>query len=152
MRFLVGDTHFDHRNIIDYCDRPYDSVEEMNETLVANWNDAVATDDDDVVFLGDLTVTDDFATFADRLDRLNGTIDFVLGDHDETVMPTLDSVRLHEQFRFTHRDVPFYCVHDPADAPESGRGGRSTDTTTTTGPTSSRTSIRTGGRSTCRWR
>ena len=30
MQYLIADFHLDHANIIDYCDRPYDSVEEMN--------------------------------------------------------------------------------------------------------------------------
>lgn len=33
MEYLISDLHLDHANVIDYCDRPFDSVEEMNETL-----------------------------------------------------------------------------------------------------------------------
>ncbi|WP_128477277.1 metallophosphoesterase family protein [Halorussus pelagicus] len=63
MKFILSDTHFDHRNIINYCDRPYDSVERMNDALVANWN-ATVGEDDDVIFLGDLTMANDFGVFA----------------------------------------------------------------------------------------
>jgi len=41
MDYLVSDIHLDHDNIIDYCDRPFSSVEEMNETLVEHWNAVV---------------------------------------------------------------------------------------------------------------
>lgn len=36
MDYLISDLHLDHDNIIDYCDRPVTSVEEMNEQLVDN--------------------------------------------------------------------------------------------------------------------
>ena len=121
MKFILSDTHFDHRNIIDYCDRPYDSVEQMNDALAANWNAAVG-EDDDVIFLGDLTMANDFGVFASWVERLNGTIQFVLGDHDEWVMPSLDGVEIRETYQFEYEGVPFYCVHDPDDAPTNWRG------------------------------
>ena len=51
--FVIADTHFWHKNIIDYCDRPFNSVEEMNSTLIKNWNKTV-TNDDIVIHLGDV--------------------------------------------------------------------------------------------------
>ncbi len=32
--WLIGDTHFDHTNIIKYCSRPFASTEDMNEYLL----------------------------------------------------------------------------------------------------------------------
>ena len=40
IRYLA-DMHFDHDSIIAYDNRPFDSVEEMNEALIANWNRVV---------------------------------------------------------------------------------------------------------------
>jgi len=34
MDYIISDLHLDHSNIIDHCDRPFGSVEEMNETLI----------------------------------------------------------------------------------------------------------------------
>ena len=78
--WFTADTHFGHRNIIRYCQRPFASVEEMNETLVDNWNRVVGKDD--VVFhLGDFSVGG-AAEWTSLLDSLNGRIFLVLGNHD----------------------------------------------------------------------
>ena len=34
--FYTSDLHFSHSNIIQYCNRPFDSVEQMNDTLINN--------------------------------------------------------------------------------------------------------------------
>jgi calcineurin-like phosphoesterase family protein len=53
MIYFTADTHFYHSNIIGNCDRPFDSVEEMNKVLIQNWNSYV-TNHDDIYILGDL--------------------------------------------------------------------------------------------------
>ena len=37
-RFLIADTHFGHDKIIQYEKRPLSSVEQMNRTIITNWN------------------------------------------------------------------------------------------------------------------
>ena len=39
--FFTSDTHFYHSNIIKYCNRPFADAQDMNETLIANWNNVV---------------------------------------------------------------------------------------------------------------
>jgi calcineurin-like phosphoesterase family protein len=120
MEYVLSDAHFDHGNIVDYCDRPFESVEAMNEALVERWNRVVG-DGDEVLFLGDLTMEGGFGEFRRWIDRLDGRVHFVVGDHDASVVP-LDAVEVYEHLQFEHRGVPFYGVHDPADAPANWRG------------------------------
>lgn len=50
--WFTSDTHFGHARIIELCDRPFSSVQEMNEQLVVNINATVPATDR-LVFLGD---------------------------------------------------------------------------------------------------
>jgi len=78
--FFTSDTHFNHENIIRYCNRPFKSIEEHDETLVKNWNSIVPSDG--IVFhLGDVGFGDN-KTIKSLLDRLNGEIVLVIGNHD----------------------------------------------------------------------
>ena len=39
--YWTSDTHFSHANVIKYCNRPFKNVDEMNATLIENWNKTV---------------------------------------------------------------------------------------------------------------
>lgn len=78
--FFTADHHFNHEGIIAHCDRPFDSVEAMNEELIRRWNEVVSAGDE-VYHLGDFTwggVGEAFELFG----RLNGTIHVLEGNHD----------------------------------------------------------------------
>lgn len=68
--YLIADTHFNHTNIIKYCDRPFNNVKEMNETIINNWNKVIGKDDI-VYHLGDLGLGS-FDELKGIFDRLNG--------------------------------------------------------------------------------
>lgn len=77
--FLIADMHFNHANIIKYCNRPYMNVDEMNEDLVKRWN-SVVTKRDRVYILGDFGFgREAVVKFAPRL---NGIKYLVKGNHD----------------------------------------------------------------------
>lgn len=79
MIWFTADLHFDHKNIIKYCNRPFNSVIEMNETLISNWNGRVHKDDL-VYILGDFS----FKHPDKYLEKLNGTKILIFGNHDDT--------------------------------------------------------------------
>lgn len=47
--FVVGDTHFYDENILHFCDRPFKTVEEMNNYMVFRWNELVSSEDTVIV-------------------------------------------------------------------------------------------------------
>ena len=53
--WVTSDTHFSHKNIIKYCNRPFKDIYHMNETLVKNWNECVKPDDT-IIHLGDVAM------------------------------------------------------------------------------------------------
>lgn len=78
--FFTSDTHFYHNNIIKYCDRPFDSIEQMNNSLIENWNSVIA--EDSIVFhLGDFCMGG--KDWCPILEKLNGIKYLVTGNHDK---------------------------------------------------------------------
>lgn len=78
--YFTSDTHFYHSNIIGFCKRPFKNVEDMNEALIENWNRVVSQDD--IVFhLGDFCLRGSHE-WTKILNRLNGKIYLILGNHD----------------------------------------------------------------------
>jgi calcineurin-like phosphoesterase family protein len=77
--YFTSDLHFWHANIIKFCNRPFSSVEDMNEAMVRNWN-AVVQPEDTVYCLGDVAMA--FRSIELYSQRLNGTKYLVPGNHD----------------------------------------------------------------------
>ncbi len=80
MNFFTSDTHFDHRKIIEFCGRPFESVEHMNAEMVRRWN-AVVSISDTVTHLGDFALTS-ATRVAEIRSQLAGEIVIVVGNHD----------------------------------------------------------------------
>jgi len=81
--FYVADTHYYHKNIIKYEDRPFKTVEEMNEYMIYKHNEKVSKEDN-VYFIGDFALATPDQT-TDILLRLNGKKHLVYGNHDKVV-------------------------------------------------------------------
>lgn len=82
MRYYIADLHFYHAALNDHMDhRGFADVEEMNEYMIARWNNKVRRNDE-VVVIGDLSWGKVEETNA-VLKRLNGTLYLILGNHDQ---------------------------------------------------------------------
>lgn len=80
MIYFTSDLHFYHENVIQHASRPFTSVEEMDKTLIFNWNKQVKASDE-VYVLGDVTMKGTgYATEA--LQQLNGSKYLIKGNHD----------------------------------------------------------------------
>lgn len=79
--FFTSDLHFNHDREFVWGPRGFKSCKEMNETQIANWN-AVVGKNDRVFVLGDFFLGKDKDFVWDTLDKLNGEIIVVLGNHD----------------------------------------------------------------------
>ena len=70
-----------HKNIIKYDNRPYNTIDEMNEDIIKVWNNTV--NDLDIVFLlGDITLYEKSNTVLNFLKRLKGQVYLIPGNHD----------------------------------------------------------------------
>lgn len=81
MIYFTSDTHFGHKNIIEYCNRPFEDVDEMNAEMVRRWNRVVGPNDT-VYHLGDFALGPKDKWREHRL-ALWGRIIFICGNHDE---------------------------------------------------------------------
>ena len=81
VRFLA-DAHFDDESIIAYDNRPFDSVGEMNEAMISNWNRVVTDPEDLTWILGDFC-RGKAERWVELLSRLNGRKALILGNHDD---------------------------------------------------------------------
>lgn len=78
--FYIADLHFGHKNIINFDSRPFNSVEEMNNTLIENWNRKVKKGDTTYI-LGDFCWGKE-PEWIEILNKLNGNKVLIRGNHD----------------------------------------------------------------------
>lgn len=78
--WYTADLHLGHANIITYCNRPFSTVDEMNDAIIENWNNQVAVDDV-VWILGDVCMGQLAHSIA-RVDEMNGRMTLIPGNHD----------------------------------------------------------------------
>lgn len=89
MKFYISDLHLGHEKIIKICDRPYSSLEEMNNALIENWNRKVKPTDE-VYIVGDLFLKMPEKEGEEIIEKLNGTKYLIIGNHDWAWMGKVD--------------------------------------------------------------
>lgn len=115
-RYVTGDHHFDHANIIEYCDRPFNDVNEMNQAMQDNWGAAV--DADDVVYyLGDIAMAD-HDRIVNLTQSLSGQFVYLLGNHDDDLEPDSAPFPTAETVTIQHDGYRFLLTHRPETVPD----------------------------------
>ena len=108
--WLISDTHFDHANIIRYCDRPFNSAQAMNQAMLSNWNSVIAPNDL-VYFLGDMSCGRYSRKASFWLRYLTGRKVFIRGSHDKEIRG--DSVlKVVDKEIIQVEDVTFLLIHN----------------------------------------
>lgn len=79
--FFTSDLHIGHRNVLGFCNRPFNDVKDMSDGFIANWNSVVG--ENDIVFdLGDMFWWDSRHDIRKFVEKLNGKIYKIPGNHD----------------------------------------------------------------------
>lgn len=83
MYYFTADEHYGHNKIIEYCNRPFDSIKEMDRYMIEQHN-KVVTSHDTTVHIGDFCLAS--RKYNDVLSgyvqRLKGNHIFIPGSHD----------------------------------------------------------------------
>jgi calcineurin-like phosphoesterase family protein len=113
--WFTSDNHFGHANIIKYCNRPFDSVDEMNEVMIERWNEVVDPSDR-VVVVGDFALGKISETLP-LAKRLNGEKFLCPGNHDRVHPSSAKGLARWTAeyeavgFKITAIEFPMYMKH-----------------------------------------
>ncbi len=126
--WVTSDTHFNHANILNFSDkmgkpvRPFSSLEDMNETMIENWN-SVVQPGDKVYHLGDVFFGDK-EWFKKSWPRLKGKKRLIVGNHDD--IPFLSSGGFFSKVYMwrVFRDFGLLLTHVPVHPSTLGVKGR----------------------------
>lgn len=116
--FFTSDTHFGHQPEFLWKPRGFSSIEEMDETIIENWNKVVKPNDI-VYHLGD-TMLNDNVCGLECFKRLNGQIFLIYGNHDTDARKDLLFTELHGKmlggwyaWLFKYGKLSIYMSHYP---------------------------------------
>ena len=116
MIYFISDTHFCHKNIINICDRPFKDVEQMNETMISNWN-RVVEPADEVYVLGDFSYKDTVKQTNEILNSLKGKKHLIIGNHDSFLKKESFNrsafVSISHYYELSYRDARYILFHYP---------------------------------------
>jgi len=111
--YFFADPHWGHANIIQYENRPFSCIEEMDETLIERYN-AVVKPDQACLWVGDAFLMP-FEAAAETMKRLNGQKVLILGNHDRSItsMGKLGFISVNKELTFSIGNTPVRVNHYP---------------------------------------
>jgi calcineurin-like phosphoesterase family protein len=120
MIYFISDTHFDHKGSLRWPNgaaRQFSSVEEMNKIMIDNWN-SVVKPEDTVYHLGDFCYKARNWVIKEVMDKLNGKIIFIKGNHDAQTLKIKQQVHrfesIHERLEldYKYHNINYHFVLD----------------------------------------
>lgn len=109
MNFYIADPHFGHKSIIHLCNRPFSSIEEMDEALISNWNNKVSKTDT-VYILGDFAKN--LTCARNIIEKLNGKKILIRGNHDtDPICELFDNC--YPYLEITDNETKLILMHYP---------------------------------------
>ncbi len=84
MKYYIADTHFGHRNVLTFDNRPFSDVDEMDREMIRYWNGTVRAEDE-------VYIVGDFVYHNERpaewyLSQLRGRKYLIIGNHDTKLL------------------------------------------------------------------
>ena len=121
--FFISDTHFGHENMLHFTNyngermRPFDSIEELDELMIENWNKMVKPSDK-IYHLGDVVYH--CGNRDQIMSRLNGDKVLIKGNHDRDQLGWY--MKYFRDIRSTcHIDGNYLLSHFPIHPDSKGR-------------------------------
>lgn len=113
--WFTSDSHFGHENIIKYVKRPFANANEADEFMIQEWNKRVKPEDT-IYHNGDfcLGVPDKFKYSQNIIRRLNGNIEFLMGNHDpenwlsKNVNPGFRSIGQYREIKVNGQSIVLF--------------------------------------------
>lgn len=105
MIYYTADLHFGHKAIIPFSQRPFATVEDMDQAMIENWNRRVQSQDT-VYILGDFCYRNNTPA-SSYLKQLKGKKHLITGNHDSRLLSDQDAMRYIESANSLN------VVHDP---------------------------------------
>ena len=106
MIYYIADMHFGHTNVLRFDNRPFSDTAQMDDTLIQNWNERVATDDT-VYVLGDAFWKNEENSIR-IIQQLNGHKHLIQGNHDRVkgkLRPYWESIEQYAEVNDENRLV-----------------------------------------------
>lgn len=109
--YFTSDLHLGHDNIIRFFNRPFSSVDEMNDKIIQNYN-SIIHKNDLVYILGDLTYKISVEESNNLIQQLKGHKVLIRGNHDLKYDSSLfDDILDYKEFNYNK--VKYVLMHYP---------------------------------------